>query len=244
MEWTEESSQKGVVTKSFLGNRGERSIPGRAWFPEGSEIGPIVLIGHGGSGSVLEDHVGALARGLVRTYGATCIAIEGPVHGLRRGERSSDPTLVMLDFSQVWASDPTMTDEMVADWRVVLSEISQECGLEDRRVGYWGLSMGTLLGLPLVVAEPRIVACVLGLAGSVGPTSERLLDDAPKVTIPTLFLMQWDDELFPRESCLELFAAIGSSDKQLHATPGLHSAVTDETFMMTAEFLGKRLATK
>ena len=56
--------------------------------------------------------------------------------------------------------------------------------------------------------------------------------------------MQWDDELFPRESCLELFAAIGSSDKQLHATPGLHSAVTDETFMMTAEFLGKRLATK
>lgn len=244
MEWTEESLNKGVVTKSFLGNRGERSVPGRAWFPEVSSNGPVVLIGHGGSGSVLEDHVGALARGLVRSYGATCVAIEGPVHGRRRGERSSDPTLVMLDFSQVWASDPTMTDEMVADWRAVLSEISQECGLEDRRVGYWGLSMGTLLGLPLIAAEPRIVACVLGLAGSVGPTSERLLDDAPKVTIPTLFLMQWDDELFPRESCLDLFAAIGSNDKQLQATPGLHSAVTDETFMMTAEFLGKRLSTQ
>ena len=34
-----------------------------------------------------------------------------------------------------------------------------------QRYGYWGVSMGTLIGLPFVASEPRISAAVLGLAG-------------------------------------------------------------------------------
>jgi pimeloyl-ACP methyl ester carboxylesterase len=217
-------------------------VPGTMWQQGGGPgEGPLILIGHGGGGSSREDYVDSLAVGLVRTHGATCIAIDGPVHGRRRGERSQDSGLVLLDFSQVWASDASMTDAMVEDWRHTIDLVTSELDMPDAPLGYWGLSMGTLLGLPLVAGEPRIRACVLGLAGTIGPTSQRLIDDAPLVECPTFFIMQWDDELFPREHCLELFASLGSGDKQLHATPGRHSAVTTETFLMSAAFLANRL---
>jgi len=148
---------------------------------------------------------------------------------------------VILDFSQAWATDPTMTDEMVADWRQVIDEL-EGLAPPGRAVGYWGLSMGTLLGLPLVAAEPRITACVLGLAGLTGPTTDRLEHDAPSVRCPTMFLLQWDDELFNRESSLLLFDALGAADKQLLATPGRHSAVPTESFLRSATFLVERLS--
>lgn len=241
MEWEKIEGRPGVGISLFLLEREGRSIPGKLWEPLEPASGPVILIGHGGSSSVEEDHVGSLARGLVRRHGATCVAIDGPVHGRRRGDRSQDPTLVMLDFSQAWSLDDSMTDEMVADWITTLNVIVQEKNVGDRPVGYWGLSMGTILGLPLVAAEPRITAAVLGLAGIIGPSKDRLARDAERVHCPTLLLMQWDDELFSRESCLALFDALGSDDKQLHITPGSHSAVTTETFLMTASFLAARL---
>ena len=244
MEWTEREEHSGIEIRSFLLEREDRSIPGVAWMPsDHGARGPVILIGHGGSGSSREDYVESLGRGLVRNYGATCVAIDGPVHGKRRGERSQNPALVILDFSQVWAADASMTDTMVEDWKAVLDSVLAMPGYGDRPVGYWGLSMGTLLGLPLVASEPRIAACVLGLAGTIGPTATRLADDAARLVCPTFFVMQWHDELFPREHCFELFDVIGSDDKQLHATPGRHSAVTTETFRMTADFLIDRLGT-
>jgi pimeloyl-ACP methyl ester carboxylesterase len=242
VRWIDEELHPGLQIRSFTLRRGSRPIPGTIWSPEEADAeGPLVLIGHGGGGSSREGYVESLARGLVRRAGATCVAIDGPVHGRRRGQRGHDAMLVMLDFSQIWANEPGMTDEMVADWRAVLDAMVESHGLEGRKVGYWGLSMGTLLGLPLVAAEPRIEACVLGLAGLVGPSASRLAVDAPKVRCPSFFVLQWDDELFARASCLELFDALGSADKQLHATLGRHGAVTSETFKMTARFLGQRL---
>jgi len=191
---------------------------------------------------VFDDHVVSLARRLVRDHGATCMAIEGPVHGVRRGERSDDPRLVLLDFSQAWASDAAMTDEMVADWRAALDVMLDELDLHGASLGYWGLSMGTILGLPLVAAEDRIDACVLGLAGITGPTAERLARDAASLRCPAMFVMQWDDELFERSTSFALFDAISSTDKQLHAAPGTHSAVSAETFDLTIRFLADRLS--
>jgi hypothetical protein len=101
---------------------------------------------------------------------------------------SFSTALAMLDFAQQWSSNPALTDEMVDDWRVVLDTV---LALEefdgDLPVGYWGLSMGTILGLPLVAAEARITACVLGLMGATGPTKDRIVADAARVSVPTLF---------------------------------------------------------
>lgn len=57
---------------------------------------------------------------------------------------------------------------MTADWRAALDLILPETGGEPVR--YWDVSMGTVYGLPLVRAEPRIGAAVLGLMGIDGLT--------------------------------------------------------------------------
>jgi pimeloyl-ACP methyl ester carboxylesterase len=201
----------------------------------------VVLIGHGGGGSSAEGYVVALGRALARTFAITSIAIDGPVHGRRRGTRPSDQALVMLDFSQVWASDPTMTDAMVADWRHVLAVATDAIDLGTRPIGWWGLSMGTILGLPVVAAEPRIAAAVLGLAGVIGPTASRLALDAASVTCPTLFLAQRDDELFGFEPVVELYDAVAATDKQLRVSPGTHAQVSVEAFAQSMDFLDGRL---
>lgn len=241
MEITGTEEHGGVLEEQFVLEHEGRSIPGTLWRSEAPR-GPIVLMGHGGSASTAEGYMVALGRHLVRDFGITALAIEGPVHGRRRNGRSSEGPLVLMDFMQAWSSDPAMTDDMVAEWRAALAAVSARHDLDDAPVGYWGLSMGTIIGLPLVAAEPRIAAAALGLCGATGPTADRLIADAPKVEVPVLFLMKWDDELFSRESVLELFGLLGSSDKHLDATPGAHGDVWPETFVRTAAFLAGRLA--
>ncbi|MDJ0356708.1 hypothetical protein [Paenarthrobacter sp. PH39-S1] len=76
-----------------------------------------------------------------------------------------------------------------------------------KRIGY----CCARVGFPLIAAEPRIVAAVLGLAD--GPIAL-----APLVAAPVLFYVQSDDDPFP--GCLRaLFDALGSSDKAWSGTP-------------------------
>lgn len=243
MELHAATDHDGVLERPFELARGDRQIPGTLWQPRtaGTSDDPVVLIGHGGGGSSDEGYVVALGRALARNFSITALAIDGPVHGRRRGERPGGQALVMLDFSQMWANDLTMTDEMVADWRATLDESIDELDLAGRPIGWWGLSMGTILGLPVVAADARISACVLGLAGVTGPTAARLAADAALVTCPTLFVAQRDDELFEFERVVELYDAIAATDKQLRVAPGGHAQVSVEAFADTMAFLDGRL---
>ena len=45
------------------------------------------------------------------------------------------------------------------------------------------------------------------------------------MTIPVLFLNQWDDELMTRETSLALWEALGSREKTMHVNPGRHVQV-------------------
>jgi hypothetical protein len=60
--------------------------------------------------------------------------------------------------------------------------------------------------------------------------------------VPVRFLLQWDDEIFPRESGLALFGAIGSADKTLHANPGGHGDTPTFEENSSVRFFGRRLA--
>jgi dienelactone hydrolase len=104
-----------------------------------------------------------------------------------------------------------------------------------------------MLGLPFVAAEPRLKAAVLGLCGFAGTSAirgrfgERHRADAPNITLPVLFMVQWDDERFDRDGAFELFGLLGSKDKRMHVHPGLHAAMPQEATDATREFLAERL---
>jgi dienelactone hydrolase len=237
VDFTDDVSTDSLRTRAFTHLVDGRSVPGLLFtHPTATHPQQVVLIGHGASSSKREGYVTALARQFVR-HGLSACAIDGPVHGDRRHDGVAQGTLPFLEFSQLWASDLLMTDHMVADWRGVLDAIVELPEIADGPVGYWGVSMGTILGLPLVAAEPRIRAAVLGLMGLVGPTEDRLRLDAERLSCPVHFLVQWDDQLFPRDLTFKLFDAVGSTSKVLVASPGNHGDVPTDSFVASAQFL-------
>jgi len=228
-----------VLERGFVLEVEGRRVPGAVWTPpDGEGPRPLVLIGHGATAHKRFDYVLALARELVRRYGFAAVAIDGAGHGDRRSSPDDDGMQIFSDFLGEWAREGS-TDEAVADWRATLDAVRQLPEVGDGPVGYWGLSMGTIYGVPLVAAERRIQVAVFGLMGLVGPTRDRMAADAREVACPVMFIQQWDDSLIPRDSVFELFDALGSLDKRLHATPGEHSAVPAEEFTLSARFLAR-----
>lgn len=154
---------------------------------------------------------------------------------------ASDPV-----YRQMWERSGVVQD-MIDDWRTVLDALSTRSEVDIARVGYWGVSMGTMFGLPYVASDPRIRAAVLGKAGMRGSSVQRSGIDAHfkiyahKVAIPVLFTMQWDDERFEREGQLELFDMLGCRDKRLLAYPGQHADDGPEAFAVEAAFLQRYL---
>ncbi len=243
MRWIgDEIRRHGVRERRFDVECEGRTVPGLAWEPEAPGAArPLVLIGHGGTNHKGSDYVRTLARRLARQHGFASAAIDGPVHGDRSPVDVDDADLVRAAFRRAWER-PEASDEMVADWRAALGALSGPGGVASGPVGYWGLSMGTIFGLPLVAAEPRIEVAVLGAMGVTGPSAERLERDAARVRCPVLFLVQWDDELIPRESALALFDALGAKDKRLHAHPGPHTGIPAEEFLASQDFLARFLS--
>ncbi len=99
------------------------------------------------------------------------------------------------------------------------------------------MSLGSAIGVPFAAAEPRITAAVFGLAGN-----ETLAEAAARVIVPVEFLLQWDDELVPRDSGLALFGAFASREKTLHANPGRHAGVPAFELDSSERFFTRHLA--
>lgn len=102
-------------------------------------------------------------------------------------------------------------------------------------VGFWGLSHGARVGLPLLAAEPRITAAVLGLA-------DAPIASAPLVTAPVLFYVQSDDDLVEPDACRALFDALGSADKTLVENPGGHLDLPRSAVEESAAWLDRKLS--
>lgn len=248
MRWRgEDRSSGGVLERGFEVDVGDRMVPGILWTPAGGAVAglspsprPLVLIGHGATLDKRVDYVVALARRLVREHGLAAAAIDGPGHGDRRIGDPVDDITLFAEFLTEW-SRPESTDDMVEDWTVTTEALRALEEIGEGPMGYWGLSMGTIYGIPLVAADRRFRVAVFGLMGLVGPTQDRLAADSAAIDCPVLFLQQWDDALVPRQDAFALFDAIGSPDKSLHANPGQHAGVPPDEFAASAEFVARHL---
>ena len=139
-------------------------------------------------------------------------------------------------IGQVLRYNVALAARAVPEWRSVLDALL-DAGVTGGPVGYWGVSLGSMIGVPLAAAEPRISAAVFGLAGG----HDALTEAAARIAIPVEFLLQWDDELVPRADGLALFDAFGSAEKTLHANPGRHADIPAFELDSTERFFARHL---
>lgn len=197
----------------------DRTVPGVYWLPEGNARG-LLLACHGGSGHKLSEAITNIVA-LALPMGLAVLAIDGPVHGDRRSDGLLDKVSAITSFREVWKKGGAKLS-MAQDMSAAVSHVQQVARLQDKRLFYIGVSMGTAYGLPLLAHDKRFSAAVIGLWSAGHVASEHLEEYAKQVTVPTLFTQQWDDEIFDRQSTLDLFDAIAATDKRLVSYPGPH----------------------
>ena len=248
LTWRDDAvSSKGVSERPFQVVRDGDVIPGILWTRDVFDGRlPLVLMGHGGQSEKRNPAGLAMARRFVRRHGVAVCAIDAIDHGERGDIRNTGDPAGHPSYRALWKREDTF-DRMNADWSATLDAVIATGIADEERVGYWGLSMGTMLGLPFVASEQRIKAAVLGACGFTGSSAvrgnlgERHRSDAAKVACPVLFMVQWDDEIFDRDGALEMFDALGSADKRMHVHPGKHAAFNLEAADATREWLAARL---
>ncbi|HZC15530.1 MAG TPA: hypothetical protein VE309_02105 [Caulobacteraceae bacterium] len=240
MNFTDERIEDGgLARRSFELKVAGETVPAVIWSPQDAKgPRPLMLMGHGGSQHKKTAGIVARARSYARRFGYATLAIDAPGHGDRisreeaetmgrevgarvRGETSApmDPER-MRQFGQ-------RSLKAVPEWTAALDAVQ---GLDfvgaGGPVGYWGVSMGTMIGVPFVAREPRITAAVFGLAG-LREGQVEFEAAARAITIPLQFVFQWEDAVAPREAGIALFNAFGSAEKTMHINPGGHMDIPE-----------------
>jgi len=230
-----ETTNDGVDERLFdLEVDGER-VPGVLWVPaNASGSRPLVLMGHGGSQNKKVDTLVARARRYAKHLGFAVAAIDAPGHGDRvtpdEAARFTEAIRRRIAEGRRAGAEPDVdriarTSKAVPEWHATLDAVQAlDVVGSDGPVGYWGVSMGTAIGVPFVASEPRIVAAVFGLAG-LWPSNRAFAESANRITIPIEFALQAEDEIVPREAGLALFDAFGSTEKTMHLNPGGHLGI-------------------
>ncbi|MBD0671674.1 dienelactone hydrolase family protein [Streptomyces sp. CBMA156] len=217
---SEQRLDDGVLEREFT--LGE--IPGTLWTPPGSAPAPLILMAHNNGLPKREPRLVARAR-RTAAFGYAVATIDAAGCGDRPRSAADDQARADLRRA-MRAGKPVdgifesfigpLVEQAVPEWRTTLDALLAlpEIG------GPVGYSGWTAVGIHLAATEPRIAAAGL-FAGGYVPLAQR--EEARQVTVPLLFLLQWDDEGNPRQRALDLFDAFGSKEKTLHANLGGHT---------------------
>jgi dienelactone hydrolase len=245
MIFTSQATSDGVSERHFTLD----GIPGVLWSPPDPADGrPVVLLIHGGGQHKTAPAIlGRVSK--VTACGFAAVALDAPGSGDRQ-KTGRDEQFVAELRRRMAAAEPVgrevarynaeVAAQAVPEWQAVLTALQATGHLaKDAPAGVWGMSLGAAIAIPLAAEEPRIKAAVVGLA-----SNEPLAKEAAQVTIPVQFLLQWDDEMVPRDEALALFDAFASPAKTLHANPGRHHAVPPFEWDSAARFLARHLSAR
>ncbi|MEU3645138.1 alpha/beta hydrolase [Lentzea sp. NPDC034063] len=235
---TESTSSDGTTERDFVLD----GVPGVLWTPPGTPAG-LVLGAHGGGQH--KRAPGAIARAhLCAAAGLAVVTLDSPGHG-ERPRTAEDDRFITEIRSRITAGrdagallaeyNALLAARAIPEWRSVLDTLPDTGVLPGTgaTTGFWGTSMGSAIGIPLVAAEPRIRAAVFGLVGA----TEALTRTAAAITVPVRFLLQWDDQLIARDAGLAMFDAFATRQKSLHANPGGHGEVPEHELAAAVTFL-------
>ena len=212
-----ESVEAGVKDTRFDIVVDDVIVPAILWTPEGaSGTRPLMVFGHGGQQHKRVSNILRMARDFVTTEHYAVLAIDGYGHGERESMAVEDD------------SEPRRSENMTAETMAAISAVQNLDYVGEGPVGYWGVSMGTRFGVPLVANDDRFTAALFGLFGLFPEGSTVPVgwgDDARSIDIPLIFVYQRSDSLMTLQSGIDLFDAFGSSDKTMHINPGGHVAI-------------------
>jgi pimeloyl-ACP methyl ester carboxylesterase len=245
LHFTAQTVAHGMTERDFTVG----DVPGVLWSPPGAESvrAPLVLLGHGGGRHKKGPGMVGRAQRLVADGGFHVAVIDAPGHGDRPRTAHDEREIAELYRARA-AGEPEgpvvvrynahLAQRAVPEWRATLDALQQlpEIGA-DGPVGYFGLNMGTAIGVPLTAADSRIAAAVFGLHWP-----DALAEFARRITVPVEYAMQWDDEHIPRASALALFDAFASQDKTLHANAGRHKELPRFEADSAVRFFTRHLA--
>ncbi|WP_018352625.1 hypothetical protein [Longispora albida] len=225
MRFTSGQHLDGVLEREFTLD----GVPGILWTAgSASAPAPLILLGHPGGLRRMYPRLAARARHSV-TEGFAAATIELPWAGDRPRSGAAEEARAAL-HNALRAGEPVtgeivdrlvlpLLDQAVPEWQSALDALLSLPGI----TGPAGYSGGVIsIGVRLAAADPRIAAALL-FAGSYVPRA--VFEEARQVTIPLLVLLQWDDEGNDRQMALDLFGALGSTEKTLHANLGGHTGV-------------------
>ncbi len=235
IQWNETVDEKGHATREFrITRQGKRDITGALWLPDSKgQDNTLMCFGHGASGTRYQAPISYLAGRFVSEQRVPVLSLDGPVHGLRKvgdGARGA--------FAPEFQRDECL-DDMIDDWTCALAQVQALPEVGVGKLAYFGLSMGSIFGIPLVASRDDVIVATLGLFGVQPhfPHGEAFLDAALKIDCPLLFLMQLEDEIFDRDGYLKVFDTFSSTDKRMHANPGLHPEIPAEEIDFAFDFL-------
>jgi len=239
--------ESGSVELDFAVDRPTGAVPCAAWLPSSPPPWPLVLVGHGGSGHKRSDRIVGLGRWFSSHAQIAVLAIDGPYHG----DRVTGPLPAAVYQRRMLDEGlQSVTDRMTADWKAAIAVLDSLGTVDATRLGYFGLSMGARFGIPLAASLGCDIRCaVLGKFGLVtaagfyadADSTGIVADKAPKVTAPTMFHVQLDDELFTLDGQLALFELLGADEKLLLGSPGAHAESPPSAVTCWREFLASRL---
>lgn len=213
-------------------------VPCVVWKPGTSlESRTLIALGHGGSQHKMAPNIRERAIRYAASFGWSSLAIDAPKHGERitreeaeaerlKTERrlQGDVSMPSLSPAEKIAFLDALAAQAVPEWQAALDTALACFAPAVDAVGYWGVSQGTWIGVPLLAEEKRFTCAVLGLA-HLHPDHATLRQAAQQITVPLRFVFQWDDPIRSRDYGIALFTAFSSAEKSLHINPGGHTAI-------------------
>jgi dienelactone hydrolase len=243
MNITSDTTESGIRARRFTVDDSGQPVPGIVWSPGGADgIRPKVLFGHGGGQDKEAPNLVAMAKRLVLEHGYACVAVDHAGHGERvseeervrqreaarareRARQEATATGVPVQRPQrATGAYNNVFQSSVSGWKVAIDAVEQLPDVGAGPTGWWGVSMGTGVGLPFVASEPRFTCAVFGLA-STSADNDAAIARANSISIPVLFLAQADDGGHPVDRALVLWGALGSKEKTMHLNPGPHIGI-------------------
>ena len=117
IKWTKLPPDASTArTSDFLIRYSQGIVPGALWLPDDRSPVGLILAGHGGSRHKRDITITESVGKLVELTGFAVAAIDGPIHGVRRGENMTAPADIQREFLDLWEGKEDGVEGMVSDW--------------------------------------------------------------------------------------------------------------------------------